>query len=83
MPNALDTKRILQTVLEKMVIKDKQKKGMSVSHEPAPWGCAVLPELFVLNGDQYKFHTMWKRNEKANCVDRSVPLLNEKKIFEM
>lgn len=36
MPNALDTKRILQTVLEKMVIKDKQKKGMSLSHEPVP-----------------------------------------------
>lgn len=26
MPNALDTKRILQTVLEKMVIKDKTKE---------------------------------------------------------
>lgn len=70
MPNALDTKRILQTVLEKMFIKDKQEKGMEVSHEPAPRGCAVLP----VYGDQYKFHTMWKRNEKANCIDRSVPL---------
>lgn len=36
MPNALDTKRILQTVLEKMFIKDEQKKGMSLSHEPLP-----------------------------------------------
>lgn len=36
MPNALDTKRILQTVLEKMFIKDEQEKGMLVSHEPAP-----------------------------------------------
>lgn len=63
MPNALDTKRILQTVLEKMFIKDKQEKGMEVSHKPVPWGCTVLLELLVLNGDQYKYRTTWKRNE--------------------
>lgn len=72
-------KKNLQTVLEKEVIKDEQKKRMSVSHKPVPLGFAVLPELLVLNGDQFQFHTSRNRGKWGNCFDRSIPLSNEKK----